>query len=404
MKKQQIDIGSMYGIREEYMAKGLISEIPEVDYKNFIAHGQNLMFLTVVWGNPVWENIFKNALAMCEKYGIRVIIHDNVMNGKGEALTEDEVREYTSYYKNSPVWVGNGFDDEPAPQDYPRIQHILETFLKVYPDKDTYVNLLPMYAAPFVFGELDFEKYLEDFAKTVTSADYICTDVYPLLQDNGTKYTYDEYLRSLDIQAQLCRKYNKDFRIYIQSMEFGPNRCPDAADFRFQCWVALSFGCNTILHFCYDITGGAYSQEPEKKRMKLPNWSAGRTVNMEIAAVSDVFMQYKNIGAFTYKTRRSPDYADFDNEYEDFSTIVDIKSNQTVLIGCFDKIEGEGHAFTLVNMAELGDGKIADVEFELDGANKVTAYIKGLPVELKPVDGKYFTSLDCGEGIFVTVE
>ena len=115
-------------------------------------------------------------------------------------------------------------------------------------------------------------------------------------------------------------------------------------------------------------------------------------------------MQYKNIGAFTYKTRRSPDYADFDNEYEDFSTIVDIKSNQTVLIGCFDKKEGEGHAFTLVNMAELGDGKIADVEFELDGANKVIAYIKGLPVELKPVDGKYFTALDCGEGIFVTVE
>ena len=47
---------------------------------------------------------------------------------------------------------------------------------------------------------------------------------------------------------------------------------------------------------------------------------------------------------------------------------------------------------------------IADVEFELDGANKVIAYIKGLPVELKPVDGKYFTALDCGEGIFVTVE
>ena len=75
-----------------------------------------------------------------------------------------------------------------------------------------------------------------------------------------------------------------------------------------------------------------------------------------------------------------------------------------MLIGCFDKIEGEGHAFTLVNLSELGEQKIADVEFELDGAKKVTAYIKGLPVELVPVDGKYFTSLDCGEGIFVTVE
>ena len=118
--KKQIDIGSMYGIREEYLAKGLINEIPEIDYKNYIAHGQNLMFLTVVWGNPTWEKIFKDALAMCEKYNIRVIIHDNVMNAKGLDLTEEDVKNYTSYYKDSPVWIGNGFDDEPSPADYRR--------------------------------------------------------------------------------------------------------------------------------------------------------------------------------------------------------------------------------------------------------------------------------------------
>lgn len=402
--KKIIEIGSMYGIREEYMAKGLIKEIPEVDYKNFIAHGQNVMFLTVVWGNPTWENIFKKSLAMCEKYNIRVVVHDNMLNSKGLDITEEDVRKYTSYYKDSPVWVGQGFDDEPAPSEYPRIQKTLETFLSVYPDKQTYVNLLPMYAANFVFGDWDFEEYLEDFAKTVTSADYICTDVYPLLEDNGTKYTYDEYLRCLDIQAQMCKKYNKDFRIYIQGMGFGPNRCPNTEDFRFQCWVAMSFGCDTLLNFCYDITGGAYTQEPEAKRKKTPNWSAGRTVNMEIGAVSDVFLQYKNLGAYTYKTRRSPDYADFDNEYEDFDTITSLKATETVLVGCFDKKEGEGHAFTLVNLSELGEEKIADVEFSLDNAKKVTAYIKGIPVELKPVDDKYFVALDCGEGIFVTVE
>lgn len=397
--KKRITVSSMYGLRDELMAKGVLEDIPEADMKDLIANGQNLLFLTIVHGNPVWEKIFARSLELAEKYNISVVVHDNVMNALGEKITVEDVKKYTALYANSPVYVGQGFHDEPSSSQYPEINKLVTTYKAVYPDKDTYVNLLPMYAANFVFGDLDFEEYLEDFAKTV-DCEYICTDVYPLLIEDDTKYTYDDYLRCFDIQAQLCRKYNREFRMYIQSMGFLPNREPSLEDFRFQVYCALSFGAQTIIHFLYDTPTGAFDNDHKKRAV----WSYSRTVNTELNAISDTFVQYKNIGAYTYKTANSPAYADFDNEYTDFDVITKIESNETVLIGCFEKEDGAGSAFTLVNLSELQDYTIADVTFSLKDAKKVTCYQKGIPTQLTPVDGDYYVCLDSGEGVFITVE
>lgn len=397
--KKMINIGAMYGVREEDVAKGLLDEVPEKDFQDLVANGQNLLFLTIVHGEPVWEKCFTHCMKLAEKYNIRVIVHDNVMNGCGKNITKEDVKKYTASYANSPVYVGQGFHDEPSRSQYAEINKLVSTYKSVYPDKMTFVNLLPMYAANFVFGDEDFEEYLEDFAKTV-DCEYICTDVYPLLIEDGTKYTYDDYLRSFDIQAQLCRKYNREFRMYIQSMEFLPNREPSLEDFRFQVYCSLSFGAQTILHFLYDVPGGAIRADRVKKAV----WAYSRTVNTELNAISDVYMQYKNLGAYTFKTKNSPVYADFDNEYTEFDLITNLTSNETILIGCFEKEFGEGKAFTLVNMSELQDYTIADVEFTIKNAKRVTSYQKGIPTELKAVDNKYYISLDSGEGVFITVE
>lgn len=397
--KKMINVGAMYGIRDESVAKGLLDEIPEKDFRDLVANGQNIMFLTIVHGDPVWEKLFKQTMALAEKYNVRVIVHDNIMNLLGEKITPEDVKKYTASYANSPVYAGQGFHDEPAQSQYPEIAKLVSVYKSVFPDKMTFVNLLPMYAANFVFGDDDYEEYLENFAKTV-DCEYICTDVYPLLIEDGTKYTYDEYLRNFDIQAQLCRKYNREFRMYIQSMEFLPNRGPSLEDFRFQTYCALSFGAQTILHFLYDVPTGSFDSEHKK----TPLWAHSRTINTELNAISDVYMQYKNVGAYTYKTENSPAYADFDNEYTDFDLIEDMESNETILIGCFEKEDGAGKAFTLVNMSELQEYTIADVSFALKDAKKVMSYQKGIPTELTCVDGKYYVSLDSGEGVFITVE
>ena len=385
-------VSSCYGIREHTST--------EKDYKDFVANGQNLMYLTIVCGEKQWEESFFRNLGLCEKYNIPVIVHDNKMNELGENITEDDVRQYTKTYCTSPVYAGNGFADEPGPGQYPMLAHLTRTYMNVFPDKLTFINVLPMYAANFVFGDLDYEEYLEDFAKIVP-VDHISVDVYPFtIDESGNKYTYDEYIRALDIQAQICRKYNKKFWLYIQSMEFLPNREPGLEEMRFQVWSGLSFGMTHLLHFCYDVPGGSIRPD----RTKKPVWSYVRTVNTELLAISDAYMQYKNLGAYVYEAGEVPEYTQFENNYEGFDAVEIISSNETLLIGCFDKKEGEGKAFTITNMSEVSLGKIADVEFAVPGAKKVTAYIKGIPNVLCEVDGKYYASLDCGEGIFVTVE
>lgn len=385
-------ISSSYGLRE--------LSVSEKDYKDFIANGQNLMFLTVVWGDKKWEENFFTNLALCEKYEIPVIVYDNVMNDLSEKLTEEDVKKYTAAYSSSPVYSGNGFADEPGPEQYPALAHIVGTYLRVFPDKRTFINLLPLYAANFVFGDLDYEEYLESFAKTVP-VDHISVDIYPFtVDDNGVKYTYDEYLRSLDMPAQICRKYNKEFWLYVQSMEFLPNREPGLEEMRFQAWSGLSFGMTHFMHFCYDVPGGSIRED----RTKKPLWSYTRAVNTELAAFSDIYMGYKNLGAYVYESGEVPEYTVFENNYSDFDCMRILSSTETLLVGCFDEKAGSGKAFTFVNMSEVSAGKIADVEFSVPGAAKVTAYIKGIPHELRSVDEKYYISLDCGEGAFVTAE
>lgn len=116
-------ISSSYGLRE--------LSVSEKDYKDFIANGQNLMFLTVVWGDKKWEENFFTNLALCEKYEIPVIVYDNVMNDLSEKLTEEDVKKYTAAYSSSPVYSGNGFADEPGPEQYPALAHIVGTYLRV---------------------------------------------------------------------------------------------------------------------------------------------------------------------------------------------------------------------------------------------------------------------------------
>ena len=118
-------------------------------------------------------------------------------------------------------------------------------------------------------------------------------------------------------------------------------------------------------------------------RTKKSVWTYTRTVNMELSAISDAYMQYKNLGAYTYEAGDVPEYTQFENNYEGFDALNIISSNETLLVGCFDKKEGNGKAFTVVNMSEVSLGKIADVEFAVPNAEKVTAYIKGIPTVLR---------------------
>ena len=84
--------------------------------------------------------------------------------------------------------------------------------------------------------------------------------------------------------------------------------------------------------------------------------------------------------------------------------ISSIESEDPLLFGCFEAEEGDGYAFTVVNLYDLYREKGASLSFTLDGDYEVSAWIRGEKVELTPTDGKYSLELECAEGVFVVLE
>ena len=122
-----------------------------------------------------------------------------------------------------------------------------------------------------------------------------------------------------------------------------------------------------------------------------------------IKKLSDLYLTYRNVGAFNINSSPlTTPYLEMATPYKDFKTIKEIACNTPLLVGCFEKKEGEGSAFTLVNMQDFQTPGTARVRFKLEG--RVTLYRDGEPEELKATNGVYEVLLEQGDGVFVTVD
>ena len=106
----------------------------------------------------------------------------------------------------------------------------------------------------------------------------------------------------------------------------------------------------------------------------------------------------------THGCTEATPYLKFSNPMERFATIQEIQCEDPLLIGCFAAKQGQGSAFTLVNMSELEAVKTTYVKLKLAGS-KVIAWPRGERTELTPdADGYVRLTLPSGEGLFVEVE
>ena len=134
-----------------------------------------------------------------------------------------------------------------------------------------------------------------------------------------------------------------------------------------------------------------------------------RTVIQEINKISDTFVQFRNLGAYTIngeakgylKTRDELQFKEFD--------AITVTTESPLLVGCFEKRGNSGaKACILVNMEELlRKTKKTDVTVKIENLNgqRVFSYRGGerTQVELDE-NGEFKVSMDSGEGIFYKKE
>ena len=250
-----------------------------------------------------------------------------------------------------------------------------------------------------------FRKYCAAFCEKFDT-DYICTDIYPFNWDGEhKKTTYPDYAESINVIASVAREYERDFWCFIQTFAWiKSKRTPNEAEFRWQCYSMLSFGCKTILCWTYAGYNPDFPSLVDTESRKTEAWYDARAVFLELRRLSDTFVQFRNLGAFSHNCTDKTPYLKFSNEYKDFDAIQEIDCPDPLLIGCFEcKANPKEKAFTLVNMTELEDAVGTTVRLKLD-AKEVVSWYRGVPSQVKPNDeGWYEFYLGTGEGVFVTL-
>lgn len=352
----------------------------------------------------------RDLLTYGDKYGFEVYVNDGSYR---EPLVGD------AEYCDHPSYTGAYVTDEPGSDDYDKLAAVCNPYKKAT-GYEAYVNLLPMYAnaaqlkygagaAAIEYYDADpdlFRKYCAAFCEKFDTK-YICTDIYPLnWTADHKKLTYADYVESINVIASVAREYDREFWCYIQTFAWIPSkRTPTEAEYRWQCYSMLSFGCKCILCWTYAGYRDEFPSLVDTKSRKTTAWHDARPVFWELRRLSDEYVKYRNIGAFTHNCTDDTPYLKMSNEYKDFAAIQALECEDPLLVGCFEKKDGsKGAAFTLVNMSELEENKGTTVRAKLAGT-KAVAWYRGVPQEVKPnADGLFTFELASGEGVFVTVE
>lgn len=398
LTRDRIRIGAWVDPRPEAIGTRFLETYRSGGFDWIIAHG--------ALAGPAHRD---RLLRDCDRYGVELILGDGAYQHASVATAE---------YFDHPCFAGTYVTDEPGTDEYDKLAAICNPYYRETRGKLPYINLLPMYAnaaqlkygasaAAIEYYDADpalYRKYCDAFCQKF-DAPYICTDIYPLNWANGQRTTYKDYCESINIIAASAREHAKDFWCCLQTFAWVPSkRTPTEAEFRWQSYCLLSFGCKGLL--CWTYAGYA----PEGPSLitvagaRTNAWYDAATVFKELRKISESFVRYKSIGALAHNCTDETPYLKFSNPVRTFATIQQIQCEDPLLIGCFADKTGPATAFTMVNMSELEAVRTAQVKLKIAGS-KVVAWPRGQRAALLPdADGFHHLTLPPGEGVFVEVE
>jgi hypothetical protein len=301
--------------------------------------------------------------------------------------------------------------DEPNANLFDLLAEAYDIYDAKTDDKIPYYNLFPSYANEQQLGTPTYEEHLKQFFDKVDPRLYASVDIYPL---NVSYSINNDYFYNLNAFAKECRTRGIPYGVFIQSVSFAAvKRSPTEEEMRWQVYCALSFGARDIQYFTYCTPNSSTEDFKDaligRDNQKTERWYGAQNINRAIALISDVYVQYKNLGAYTVNPDKSQYFMQFSGQYKDFDAIADVtvSDNRPVLIGAFASDTAEhSRAFTCVDLGDPGMKKTSptEVTVELTDATTATMYYKDTVTTLTPDENGCITfTLYNGDGVFVTL-
>ncbi len=316
--------------------------------------------------------------------------------------------------------------DEPGEEIIPTIHKLAETFNSKYAQYGLkcYVN---HFRSGTIFEALESTGYLSNVPITGFDA-YL---------RNYSKVSIGEsihgYLSFLQIVKRVTDKYDQDFWMYLESYDLANKKEKNGSTtavkvytsktFRYTAYLAMCFGADAVNYFCYADTtyykaegDWSHGQLLEEDFTPTKAWYDAKTTNEELEKLSKIYSQYINKAAYIIGPDEENEFTPIDACTPYYSIIEEFLdkngnevSDKNYIVGCFDKKEGEGNAFIIMNLEPLNAQSYTTtrgqkIKLKINGEN-VTFYQGGEKIDVAvDADGYYTPIMANGACIFVTVD
>ena len=247
-------------------------------------------------------------LDLLHKYGVGAVLGGVVpgwFGGKGEnAGTMAGERPLALYeeaagrFEDHPAIWGIDCGDEPSSLDFPHYGKVLQAAETLFPHQFAYLNIYPAYAMLAAntpeevrtqLGRGTYKEYIDAYCEN-TDTDYLCLDHYVYSSSK------DNLHLTLGIAADACRRTGRSLWTVLQVNSQTAEVFTSVEQLRYQAYTALAYGSELISWACY-TAGWWHNFVLDKNGNKTEQYQKLQTVNRELLALADVYMQYKNTAA-----------------------------------------------------------------------------------------------------------
>jgi hypothetical protein len=353
----------------------------------------------------------------------------------GEHSTLDQIDEDLL----STYW-GELWADEPHARAFAALQKQVEAYPKE--GRMQYINLLPNYAGPEALVDdwsiswsryllllespwsrnnlVAYTRYMAQYVSTVDT-DYISMDCYPYTWDeDGNISTFNRWLFCLQTLAEACRDTGRDMWVITQAGGQSAGKNKDGVfagtslpEQNQQNFASLAFGAKAIVYA--SMKQGWFDDNStmiDLDGQRTKTYYNVQAANKELTPFAEVYGDYTWKNAYLENMRRCAGMhygilgLDFlpNNIWNLPNALpaeerLELVTGDGLLIGKFDKTEGDGSAWVITNMMELKESKSAQFTVRFD--RPATVYLEGETQAYEA--GLHSFTLAPGGGMFVAM-
>jgi hypothetical protein len=235
------------------------------------------------------DHTVKNALNIAQSYGIKLFVPANYMLGRWSP-------EMVDFIKAHPALGGYDVYDEPFVENFNAVATLYNNMRILDPNEDhlLFVNLLPT-------SEEGRLTYVRAFVERIPALQFLSFDHYGVRQySESPPFIGETYFENFEVISSEAKRAGIPFWSYTMSSAHGPfvdggTFFPPATTdhFRLANFTALAYGAQAISYFIYWGPGhDPYFDWPISPNTgeRMPTWYAMKEVNLEIVALSKVFV------------------------------------------------------------------------------------------------------------------